>query len=167
MGGFARGTRPKSGYIQHGLCHISSALKKKGHEVSLIDLRGLFGWEELPVLLRKINPHIVGITMMSMDFDAALESARIIKKTNGGIKTIVGGIHPSLMESELIGNPHIDYIFKGEAEITLPKVLDDLIEGNMGSKVITGDKPNLDEIPFVDRFLFKTLESPWARCFAL
>ena len=164
MGGFARGVRPKTGYIQHGLCHISSALKKEGHEVSLIDLRGLFGWEELPALVRKINPDIVGITMMSMDFDAAVKSARIIKETKDRIKTIVGGIHPTLMESELIDNPHIDYIFKGEAEITFPKVLEGLIEGSIGSKVITGDKPDLDRIPFADRFLFKTLESPWAPC---
>jgi radical SAM superfamily enzyme YgiQ (UPF0313 family) len=164
MGGFARGVRPKTGYMQHGLCHISSALKKEGHEVSLIDLRELFGWEELPALIRKINPDIAGITMMSMDFDAALESARVIKKTNGRVKTIVGGIHPTLMESELIDSPHIDYIFKGEAEVTFPKILNGLVEGKAESKVITGEKPDLDKIPFVDRFLFKTLESPWAPC---
>ena len=125
MDGFACGVRRKTAYMQHGLCHISSALKKEGHEVSLIDLRQLFGWEELPGLVRKINPDIVGITMMSVDFDVAVKSAKIIKNTNSNIKVIVGGIHPTIMESELIDNPHIDYIFKGEAEITLPKALND------------------------------------------
>lgn len=162
MDGFARDVRSKSGYAQHGLCHISACLKEEGHEVSLIDLRQLFGWHELPLVLRKIKPEIVGITVMSMDFDAAIASARIIKETDRSIKVVVGGIHPSIMESEFIENRDIDYIFKGEAEITFPQVLKDIKNGSIKEKVIIGEKPNLDKIPFEDRHLFKTLESPWA-----
>lgn len=162
MGGFAGGVRPKTAYMQHGLCHISSALKEKGHEVSLIDLRQLFGWHELPLVLRKIKPEIVGISIMSMDLEAAVESARIIKETDRNIKVVVGGIHPSIMESEFIDIKDIDYIFKGEAEITFPQILEDIKNGSIKSKVIIGEKPDLDKIPFEDRYLFKTLESPWA-----
>ena len=146
--------------MQHGLCNISAALKDKGHDVSLIDLRQLFGWHELAPLVKRLNPDIMGITMMSMDFEPALESAKIIKETNKNIKIVVGGIHPTLMESELISNENIDCIFKGEGEITLPEVLEDLAKGGLRSKVITGKKPDLDKIPFIDRFLFKTLEAP-------
>ena len=162
MTGFSGSRREKMGYLQHGLCYISSALKNKGHDVSLIDLRQLFGWHELATVIKKINPQIVGITMMSMDFDTALESARIIKEANTSIKIAVGGIHPSLMETELLDNANIDCIFKGEAEVTFPLILDDLLRGRLSSKVVTGEKPDLDKIPFTDRHLFKTLESPWA-----
>jgi len=161
MTGFSKGARQKMGYMQHGLCHISSALKEKGHTVSLIDLRQLFGWHELKPLIKRLNPQVVGITMMSADFNAALQSARIVKETNNGIKVIAGGIHPTLMETELKNNDNIDSIFKGEAETTFPLILDDLISGKLDSKVITGTKPDLNEIPFVDRYLFNTLESPW------
>ena len=168
MDGFAgRGARPKTGYIQHGLCHISSAIKEKGHDVSLIDLRQLSGWEELPSVIRKLNPEIVGITIMSLDFDVALESARIIKETNPAIKVIVGGIHPSIMEEELTKNPDIDYVFKGEAEITLPKILKEIVSGSIKTKVIQGEIPDLDKIPFVDRTLFNVLEAPWAPLFRM
>jgi len=161
--GFARGgVRPKTGWIHHGLCSISSVLKKEGHDVSFIDLTQLNGWEELMPLIKSIMPDIVGITMMSLDFDAALKSAEIIKKTNSNIKVIVGGAHPTLMESELTGNQYVDYIFKGEAEVTLPNTLQGIVSGDIKEKVIMAEIPNLDEIPFPDRKLFKILERPIA-----
>lgn len=163
MEGFAISPqRPKTGWIQHGLCYISSALKKEGHDVSLIDLRQLTGWEELPDAVRRLKPDIIGITLMSMDFDAAVTSARVIKETDRNIKIVVGGVHPSLMESEFINNEDIDYIFKGEAEITLPKILSGIVDKSIKTKVIQGETPDLDKIPFIDRNLFWVLETPIA-----
>ncbi|MFA5147111.1 MAG: radical SAM protein [Candidatus Omnitrophota bacterium] len=161
MDGFARPPeRPRTGWIHHGLSHISSALKKDGHTVSLIDLRQLYGWDELPPLVKRIAPEVVGITMMSLDFDAAITSAKIIKDTDKKIRVVVGGVHPSIMPDELMGNPYIDYIFKGEAEITLPRVAGDIASGAMKSKVIQGEMPDLEKIPFEDRSLFPILEAP-------
>lgn len=159
--GFAKdGVRPKTGWIHHGLCYISSALKEKGHEVSLIDLRQLSGWDELPNAVRVISPNVVGITVMSLDFDAAVKSAEIIKQIDSSIKIVVGGAHATLMEHELIDKPAIDYVFKGEAEITFPKIIEDIAQGVINEKVITGEIPDLDKIPFMDRSLYKVLQVP-------
>ncbi|MCQ9207332.1 MAG: B12-binding domain-containing radical SAM protein, partial [Omnitrophica bacterium] len=161
--GFAKGgVKPKTGWIHHGLCYISAALKKNGHDVLLVNLSQLSGWEELPGIIESMMPDIVGITMMSVDFDAAVKSARVVKKVRSAIKVLVGGAHPTIMATELADNPHIDYIFKGEAEKTLPEILDDILKGNVSNKVIQGETPNLDEIPRVDRSLFKILEAPIA-----
>jgi len=159
--GFAKnGIKPKTGWLHHGLCYISAALKKKKHDVFLIDLRQLSGWQELSSVIAKTHPDIVGITMMSLDFDAAVKSAEIVKEVDENIKVIVGGAHPTIMESELVENRYIDYIFKGEAEQTLPEILEDLSSGSIKTKVVTGRMPDLDKIPFVDRSLFKILETP-------
>lgn len=159
--GFAKdGIRPKTGWIHHGLASISASLKAKGHEVSLVDLRQLNGWDGLAGAIREISPDVAGITMMSVDFDAAVKCAGVIKKLNDRIKIIVGGPHPSLMESELAANENIDYIFKGEAEVTLPLIIEDMARGVLKERVITGAAPDLDKIPFVDRALFKILEAP-------
>ena len=161
MEGFSKPpVRLKTGWIHHGLGYISAVLKEKGHEVTLVDLRQLFGWEELPAVLRRLKPDIVGITVMSLDFDASVKSAGIVKATDPGIKVIVGGIHPTIMEHELLDNPDIDYVFKGEAEITLPAILEDIKSGSIKTKTITGESPDIEKIPFVDRFLFKMLEPP-------
>ena len=162
MTGFAeKGKRPKTGWLIHGLCYISSVLKKEGHDVSMVDLRQITGWEELSLIIRKRKPDVVGITMMSLDFEPAIESAKVIKEVDANIKIIVGGVHPSLMEEELVDNSYIDYIFKGEAEITLPKVLNDIVSGK-AKRIIQGEKPALETIPFPDRHLFKLLEAPMA-----
>lgn len=159
--GFAQNAqRPKTAWMHHGLCYISAALKDKGHEVSLVDLRRLTGWVEFSQCVRRTMPDVVGITMMSVDFDAAVKAARLVKETDRRIKVFVGGAHPSLMDSELIDNEYIDYIFKGEAEKTLPEILDDIAKGAIPDKVIVGQTPDLDRIPFLDRHLFKTLEAP-------
>ncbi|MFH1790360.1 MAG: radical SAM protein [Candidatus Omnitrophota bacterium] len=159
--GFTRNrTRPKTGWIHHGLCSISASLKQAGHEVSLIDLRGLFGWYELPHALRKLRPDVVGITMMSLDFNPALKSAEIVRKTLPHAKIIMGGAHPSLMSDELTDNSHVDYIFRGEAEETLPLVIEDLRSGKTDMRVLDGSHPDLDVIPFPDRSLFSVLEAP-------
>jgi radical SAM superfamily enzyme YgiQ (UPF0313 family) len=159
--GFARAlAKPKTGWIHHGLCYISASLKNAGHAVSLIDLRQLTGWAELSQAVKDAAPDIVGITMMSVDFDAAIRAARMIKDLNSRIKVIAGGAHPSLAGSELEKNPDIDYIFKGEAEVTLPLVLEDLLSGKIKTKIITGEAPDLERLPFVDRTLFKILEAP-------
>ena len=84
----------------------------------------------------------------------------IIKETDNSVRTVVGGAHPTLMESELTGEPSIDYIFKGEAEITLPRILEKISSGNIKEKIITGEIPDLDRIPFADRSLFGILETP-------
>ena len=163
LDGFAgAGRKPKTGWIHHGICSISAVLKKAGHEVSLIDLRQLSGWEELPGVIGSIKPAVVGITVMSLDFDAAVKSAKIIKQLDNNIKVVMGGAHPSLMESELIDNENVDYLFKGEAEETLPEVIEDIAAGRIKSKVIQGKSPCLDEIPFIDRSIFNILEIPIA-----
>lgn len=159
--GFARGgNRPKTGWIHHGFASISSVLKKEGHEVSLIDLRQIAGFKELPSVIRRVKPDIVGISIMSLDFDAAIKSARIIKETDSKIKIVAGGIHPTIMEHELVGNKDIDYIFKGEAEVTLPRILHEMLGGTIKTKIIQGEVPDLNKLPFVDRELFRILEAP-------
>jgi len=121
------GARPRTGWIHHGLCYISASLKARGHDVSLIDLRQLSSWDELAPVIRNISPDVVGITMMSVDFDSALRAAGIIKEVDSRIPIIAGGPHPSLMEEELISRKEIDYIFKGEAEVTLPDILEGIV----------------------------------------
>ena len=159
--GFAKeNKRPTVGWIHHGLGYISAALKKEGHEVFLIDLRQLTGWDELESSIRLLAPDVAGITMMSLDFDAAIRSAEIIKEVNPSIKVVVGGAHPTLMEEELINIKCIDHIFKGEAEIKFPKILKDLVRGDIEDKIIHGEAPDLDKISFIDRSLFSILEAP-------
>src|SRR4030042_5395053 len=83
-------------WMNHGLAILSSSLKSKGHEVNLIDLRRLRGWEHYRQVVANDIGEIVGITMMSVDYNAGVTAAEIIKEIKPATKIFVGGAHPSI-----------------------------------------------------------------------
>jgi len=148
------------GHINHGLCSLSACAKKRSHETHLIDLRELSGWDDFAIDLQKLSPDIIAITMMSVDFDYAVEAAKAAKAALPETKVVVGGPHPSIMPEELTPNNDIDHIVIGEGETSFLKLLEDIEGGRSREKVVMGEHPDLDSLPFADRELFRFKESP-------
>jgi len=148
-------------WINHGLCLISSVLKKNGYSVELIDLRRLKSWDEFISLIKEKDFAVAGITMMSVDYNPAMKCIDIIKQNKPEVKIIVGGPHPSILPQEVALNKNIDYIFVGEAEISITELIRNLEAGQKNGKIIYGSKPNLNDIPFSDRELFPIPEEPF------
>ena len=147
--------------MNHGLAILSSALKRKGHEVNLIDLRRLRGWEHYRQIVTNNIGEIVGITMMSVDYNAGVAAAEIIKEIKPATKIFVGGPHPAICPEELEKLQCIDCIVKGEGEVTFPKLVEDLANGRSLPKVVEGYRlEDLDESPWADRDLFECPEEP-------
>jgi len=147
-------------WISHGLCLISAYAKKERFNPGLIDLRRLKNWDHFAEEIKKKNPDAVGITMMSVDYNPAMKCIEIIKEINQETKVIVGGPHPSIIIDEVKANEKIDYIITGEGEISFSKLLKDIEAGNRPERIIEGEKPDLDSLPFADRELFGDLEFP-------
>ena len=147
-------------WISHGLCLISACVKKAGYDVNLIDLRRLKGWDNFENEIKKSKPDAVGITMMSVDYNPALKCIDIIKKINPDIKIIVGGAHPSIAPDEIASIDKIDHVIKGEGEISFVKLLQKIEKNETPERLIEGEKPDIDEMPFADRELFGNLEYP-------
>lgn len=149
-------------WMNHGLAIISAVLKNKGYVVNLIDLRRLKGWEHFKQVVRDDVEDVVGITMMSVDYDAGVMAANIIKEINPKVKIFVGGPHASICPDELENVQSIDCIVRGEAEITFPNLLLDLANGSNLPKVVEGIRlDNLDDSPWADRDLFQSPEEPF------
>jgi len=156
------GIGAEGSWINHGLCLLSACAKQAGHDVRLIDLRRLKGWEDFCSKIKEYQPQVVGATMMSVDFEPAVKCLRLVKEADRGIKTVVGGPHPSIMPEELLGLPEIDYIITGEGEISFVRLLDDIKNGRHPSeKIIAGEPADLDHLPCGDRDLFGIGEQPW------
>lgn len=148
-------------WISHGLCSISAYAKKEGYSVELIDLRCLKGWKHFENVLVNKEPDIIGITMMSVDYNPAMKSIKIIKKVSPQTIVVVGGPHPTLMLEEIEIEKEIDYIITGEGEISFTELLKSIKKGDHIPRVIRGIVPeNMDRLPFADRELFKDLEYP-------
>lgn len=149
-------------WMHHGLAILSACLKEKNHEVTLIDLRRLSGWDEFKKIIESSDSQVIAITMMSVDYNPACTAAKIIKEINPNIRTIVGGPHASICPDELVVLPFFDFIVKGEGEISLPAIIQSIEKNEYLPKVVEGKRlENLDDAPWADRGLFQCPEEPF------
>ena len=145
----------EAGWISHGLARLSAAAKAQGFEVDLIDLRALAGWDHFREVLAERDPDVVAVTMMSVDYNPAREAIAIAKEVKPGVVTVIGGPHVTIALPDSLGIPNVDYLILHEGEVTFPKLLR-AIEGDdpPPHRVLRGEVPDLDAIPFADRGLF-------------
>ncbi len=160
-----------SGWISHGLAILSAVAQEAGHPVDLLDLRALRGWDHFCEELRRRQPQVCGLTMMSVDFNPVIKCVQLIDQVLPGATIVVGGPHPTLMLDEVAAETRIDYIVTHEGEITFPRLLNDLEAGHPpAERVLVGEPPDLDTLPYPDHDLFLnewrkwgyTLDSPEA-----
>ena len=87
----------EAGWINHGLAQLSACANAAGFAVDLIDLRGLQSWEHFRQELAQRRPDVVGLTMMSVDYNPVMHCLDIIKEVDPNIVTVVGGPHPTIV----------------------------------------------------------------------
>jgi len=141
-------------WINHGLASLSSSVKARGFHVELLDLRQLSGWDDVRRSIARSQPDVLGITMMSVDYESAVRVAGIAKESDPEIVVVVGGPHPTLMTDEVAREKKIDHVILGEGEISLVELLQELEKGARPPRVIQGVPPDLETLPFIDRELF-------------
>ena len=138
-------------FIHLGLAYLSSALKQAGHEVDLIDLRRLSGWEAFDRAFERQRPDILGVTMETAMFPFAVEACRRAKEMAPEVVTVLGGIHPTLKPQECLETGVIDHVLMGEGEVSFPELARD---PSAFLPLFWGKTPDLDAIPFPDRELW-------------
>jgi radical SAM superfamily enzyme YgiQ (UPF0313 family) len=145
----------EAGWISHGLASLSAAAKAQGFVVDLIDLRALSGWDHFRENLAERNPDVIGVTMMSVDYNPARQAIAIAKEVKPEIVTVIGGPHVTIALEDSLRIPYVDYLVTQEGEVTFPRLLRSIEEGHSPShRVLRGETPNLDAIPLSDRDLF-------------
>ncbi len=147
-----------------GLAYIAASLEQEGYEVEVIDLNiekdAEFG-----------DADIVGTTATPPLITGAWKVARKAKER--GAITIIGGTHVSCLPEESASLPYIDYVVRGEGEMTVKELCRSIENGKEpegikgvsyargGSIIHNPDRPfikNLDELPFPALHLFPSLD---------
>jgi len=145
------------------LSYVAAILKNSGNEVRLIDANALgLSKEKILKIVREFKPDIIAFTITTYMFYSVLKWVRYLKK-NTKAKTLVGGAHMGLYPEETMSHEEIDYGIIGEAEETLPELIDTLeknqplksVKGicyKKGRKIVVTPKrdlvKDLDKIPF-------------------
>ncbi len=145
-----------SGWISHGLASLSAYVKAQGFaDVNLLDLRALEGWDHFRREVETRQPDVVGLTMMSVDYNPVCQAAKIVKEVNPNIVTVVGGPHPTAEADSVLANAHFDYVVTAEGEITFANLVKAIRDGRQPQDhLLVGIHPPLDHLPFADRDLF-------------
>lgn len=152
----------EAGWISHGLASLSAAAKAQGFAVDLIDLRSLSGWDHFRQVLAERAPDVVAVTMMSVDYNPARQAIAIVHEVRPEAVIVIGGPHVTIALQDSLRIPHVDYLVTGEGEVTFPHLLHLLAGGDRPPyRVLRGEPPDLDALPFSDRALFLDEWKKW------
>lgn len=146
-----------------GLLYLAGMLEKWKLNVNVVDMFDM-SFKNTEIIVRKEKPDIVGITSLTDTRFSALTVAKLIKKIDKKIITVLGGSHPTFFPEQILRYyPEIDYIVLGEGEYTFLELVKGLSEKKdlrnisgiafreNNSIIITSPREmvkNLDELPF-------------------
>ena len=152
-----------------GARSISAYLKREGHEVNILFLCKYFGKKEsvaeitqIIELIDKLQPDLIGMSLMSNHFFRAVAVTQAIKQKSGLPPIIWGGIHPTIDPRRCLN--YADLVCVGEGELAIEKLMGNLdrfkdlgIEGiwyKDGDKIIEGGPApliyDIDSLPHPD-----------------
>jgi len=107
---------------------LAAPLLADGLSVSIVDLD--IGPETkaqaaLMDALERGNPRIMGLTSLSSSFSSALAACRAAKKTHPAIRTVLGGIHATVLHEEILSEyEEVDVVVRGEGEEALRELME-------------------------------------------
>ena len=150
--------------IPAGLEYIAAMLEDIVDEVTILDLE----MEKRPFqetvdeFMTTMAPDMVGITMSATEHSEGLEIARLAKSR--GAVTVLGGYHPTGIPDELISQPQVDIVVRGEGELTMRElVMKGRADGVCGVSFVENGEivhnpsrefiEDLDSLPFPARHL--------------
>lgn len=93
--------------------------------------------ETVERIVAELNPHIVGLSVMTFQRKTALQIVALVRSLRPDVRVIVGGYDPSLAPAAYMENGNgVDYIVRGEGEITFRELLRALERGEGFDKIL-------------------------------
>lgn len=111
-----------------GLLTLSATVPD--HDVELLELKGIYDLDpqepDPAVLVRRSMeanpPHMVGVTTIASEFDAALDILRTAKAVDPAVLTVAGGLHATLCPDDF-EDPAVDVVCPGDAVKSFPELV--------------------------------------------
>lgn len=145
-----------------GAMILSSVLKNSGHDCEVVMGKDIEA-------LKKSKPDLIAFSSMTVQHVWVSEMAKSLRESGVDVPIVVGGPHPTFFP-EIIEDPNIDIICRGEGEGAMLELADALEKGSdirdiknlwvkKGDKIYKNDtRPlieDLDSVPWADRELYR------------
>jgi len=139
-------------HIPYAEAILTAVLRREGYTVNAIDANvDNLSATELEAKVAEFNPKVVAIGTLSIEYKlAAHEAFRIVKKVNPKIKTVLGGVYPTLSPEVAIKDPNVDFVILGEGEERFPLLLKAINAGG-GFEKLDGLAYRVDGNPVIQR----------------
>jgi len=113
-----------------GLAYIAAVLREHGYRPKIIDLN-INGMDPARIrqIIEKEDPALLGISTHTETYCGGLEFARMAKELRPGLPVVMGGSHSSVMYVEVVREDCVDYVVRGEGELTMLELADLVVNG--------------------------------------
>ncbi|MDD4910433.1 MAG: cobalamin-dependent protein [Candidatus Omnitrophica bacterium] len=142
-----------------GLAYLAAVLENENIKVKIVDclmegwdnraeikdniIRVGLGFDEIAGFIKDFSPDIVGVNnLFTRQRENGHAIYKLAKKISGGIITVAGGAHPTVMPEAVLSDKNVDFVVIGEGEQTFLE----LIRAIEGEKEVSG----LDGIAYRD-----------------
>src|SRR4029453_13531226 len=93
--------------------------------------------ERVQHLFQEFEPDVVGLSVMTFQRRTAMRIIDLVRALRPRIRVVVGGYDPSLAPEAYTANSNVDFIIRGEGELTFSELLR-AIESGRGYAQIPG-----------------------------
>ncbi|MDH4227919.1 MAG: cobalamin-dependent protein [Deltaproteobacteria bacterium] len=156
-------------WVPLNMVYLVAAARAAGWDAVVYDAmtKGV-GHAEIEAKIKEVKPDVVATGAITCTLPDALRIMQGAKRIDKNIITILGGIHPSFMAEEAFSLcPRLDYIVRGEGEITLRELLT-AIEGGLDVASVKGiaykeggEVKLTEERPLMEPLEFEKLPKAW------
>lgn len=135
-----------------GLMYMAAYLNSKGYNCRILDI-GLkaMSLNEVLAYVKKLDPRVVGISILTGSTITAVPLAKAIKKKFPKIVVGCGGTHICVDPTFIKRYPYFDFGIKGEGELVMHKIMKKLDKGQRVAGLYNGSYvKDLNSLPFPD-----------------
>lgn len=108
-----------------GLLYLAAYVEDRGRHVHVMDANAeRLGLEDIARFVSLHQPAWVGLSAVTAQISNARRVAGIVKRVSDQSEVVVGGVHATALPDEVLSDPAIDYVIRGEGEESFFALLD-------------------------------------------
>ena len=131
------GTRPPNGSLNEhlGIMSLSAFIRTRNFKVGVLDLAiEAMKVSEAARYICKKNPAVLGVSMLDQTKAKGFALIDAVCQSGFNGKIVLGGYFPTFSATDILRDfPRVDYIVRGEGELTLYELLESLLRNKNSS----------------------------------